>query len=170
MLASNYLKGSWLRSIHFQEEGQAPNSAHILWTKSIYQYGGIADARYTAVKIGPKDYENFLPNPIIMDGKIYYNAYIYPWYGYYCVDLKTGATAMYKNGTDNGLNNPVYVWCTQASTNQLGQVFPQLSFAQLYYYYGINGAGVIPYLWMSTKRYASDQQRAEALCGTCLTQ
>lgn len=156
-LASNYLKGSWLRNMHFQEEGQAPNSAHILWTKPIYQYGGIADARYGAVKIGPKDYEVFLPNPIIMAGKIYYNAYIYPWYGYYCVDLKTGATTYYKNGTDNGLNNPV-TYGTLGATNQLGQIFPQLSNGQLYYYKEVNGAGVIPYLWMvqgNTKQTAT---------------
>jgi len=159
-LASNYLKGSWLRNPHFQEEGRAPNSAHILWTKPIYQYGGIADARgsttaagtplYGAVKVGPKDYEDFMPNPIIMDGKIYYNAYTYPWYGYYCVDLLTGATTYYKNGTDNGLNNFVKMAAMGSSaTIPLTQTYPQLSFAQLYSYYGINGAGIEPYLWMT---------------------
>ncbi len=149
-LASNYLSGTWLRNSHFQEWGTSPTSPHILWTKPIYQYGGIADGRYGAIKIGPKDYENFMQSgtagwPIVMNGKIYYNSYIYPWYGYYCVDLKTGETDWFKNGTDNGLNNPT----TLIGSYGRGEVYPQLSFGQLYSYYGINGAGVIPYLWIT---------------------
>ena len=141
-LASNYLKGSWLRYPHWQEQGQAPNSAHILWTKEV-MHGGIADERYAAVKLDTKDYEVFLPPPIVMAGKIYYNALTYPNYGYYCVDLRTGETDYYKNGTDNGLNNPFTL--SQLNTRQN---FPQLSFGQLYHYYGVNGEGVKDHLWM----------------------
>jgi hypothetical protein len=147
-LVSNYLAGSWLRYAHWQEYGQAPNSAHILWTKPLYQYGGIADANYGAVKMGPVDYETFMDSnfPIIMAGRAYYNAYTYPWYGYYCVDLRTGELQYFKNGTDNGLNNPT-TFATGYNAGAQTQV--KLSFGQLFNYYGINGAGVEPYLWMT---------------------
>ena len=107
-LASNWPGGSWLRYRGFQESGLAPNSAHILYARQIIN-GGIADQRYGAIKYDTTDYENFFPSPIILSGKIYYNAGTYPNYGYYCVDLKTGQQLWYKNGTDNGLNNPVLV-------------------------------------------------------------
>ena len=63
-----------------------------------------------AYPVNVNDYESPWSSPIIMEGKIYYNS---PSvgdsnrYGYYCVDLQTGQQIWYKNGTDNGLNNPV---------------------------------------------------------------
>ena len=57
-----------------------------------------------------EDYEAPWGTAIIMNGKIYYNAPAVAdsdKYGYYAVDLYTGQQIWYKNGTDNGLNNPV---------------------------------------------------------------
>lgn len=136
-LTSNWLGGSWFRYSSFQESGQAPNSAHIVWTKPILN-GGIADQRYSAVKYDTTDYENFFSSPIIMSGKVFYNAGTYPNYGYTCVDLRTGETVWYKNGTDNGLNNPVTYYDNGGGGN-LGPWLASFSAAQL--------RSTIPLLW-----------------------
>jgi hypothetical protein len=150
-LASNWALGSWFRYSNFQESGQAPNSAHILYTKQII-IGGIADERYGSVKYDVNNYESyFSPNPIIMNGQIYISAGTYPRYGYYAMDLKTGEVLWRKNGTDNGLNNPVTLAQTAgggANGPLLTQTFPQLTNGQLYHYKEMNGEGVLPYLWM----------------------
>lgn len=149
-LTSNWLGGSWLVG-NFQRWGTAPNTAHILYAKPIIN-GGIADQSFNAVKYDTTDYENFFPDPIIMSGKIYYNAGTYPNYGYYCVDLKTGELIWYKNGTDNGLNNPVtktHLGGGGADGPNLAESFPQLSFGQLYHYYSVNGEGIKDHLWMT---------------------
>ncbi len=111
--------------------------------------GGIADELYGAVKYDTTDYENFFPAPIILSGRIYYNAGTYPNYGYTCVDLRTGKTIWYKNGTDNGLNNP-YTLAAWGQTRDPpgGQLFPQLIFGQLYHYYSLNGEGIKDHLWI----------------------
>jgi hypothetical protein len=147
-LVSNWPGGNWLRYSDFQEWGQAPNSAHILYANEIIS-GGIADELYGAVKYDTTDYENFFPDPIVMSGKIYYNAGTYPNYGYTCVDLRTGEILWHKNGTDNGLDNP-YVWDDLASRGpSLAKSFVKLSFGQLYHYYSINGEGIKDHLWMT---------------------
>jgi len=88
-----------------------------------------------------------------MNGKIYYNspnvAMESGAYGYYCVDLYSGEQIWYKNGTDNGLNNPYNLATGLGSRNAFGtKQYPYLAFGQLYHWYGVNGQGVIPYLWM----------------------
>ena len=163
-LASNWPGGSWLRYRGFQESGQAPNSAHIVYTRPIIN-GGIADERYGAVKYDTTDYENFFPAPIVMGGKIYYNAGTYPNYGYYCVDLRTGEQLWYKNGTDNGLNNPYTLYNLGGGGNtgpNLADNFAQLSFGQLFHYYSVNGEGIKDHLWMALNAY----NRAGAVVNT----
>jgi hypothetical protein len=152
-LATNWPKGSWFRYSNFQEQGQAPNSAHIVWATPL-AYGGITDARYGAKSAGTMDYE--FPwswsSIIIMNGKIFLNNPQYPKYGYYALDLKTGEQLWYKNGTDNGLNNPattVYYQGLGGAGVYSGQVFPQLSFGQLYSWHGVNGEGNVEYLWLT---------------------
>ncbi len=152
-LASNWLGGSWFRYTKFQESGQAPNSAHILYAKPIIA-GGIADERYGAIKYDPNNYQSyFVPNPIILDGVIYLaSAGVNPKYGYTAIDLRTGQTLWQKNGTDNGLNNPVVYQKYQGLGGAgvySGETYPQLSFGQLYNYEEVNGAGISPYLWMT---------------------
>ena len=144
-LASNYLRGSWLRYQWFQEEGQGPNTPHILWAKELLS-GGIGDARFGAVKMDDVDYEYYMPAPIVMNGKIYYNALTYPDYGYTCLDLRTGEQLWHKNGTDNGLGNPTVMIGRNGPIQYPS--FPQLTFGQLYHWHSQNGQGINPHLWM----------------------
>ena len=90
-----------------------------------------------------------------MEGKLYYNSPAVAdsnQYGYYCLDLQTGQQIWYKNGTDNGLNNPI-----TSITGSFGGILPSLSQqylrltnGQLYYYYSVNGQGVLAYLWIQS--------------------
>ncbi len=153
-LPSNWLLGSWLVN-NFQSEGTVPLTAHVLWSQPINpgRAGGILDAQWPGIPADVNDYESPWSAPIIMNGIIYYNA---PRvadsnaYGYYAVNLYTGQQLWYKNGTDNGLNNP-YTLTTAGSGPMipaLSQSYPSLTQGQLYYYYSINGQGVLSYLIM----------------------
>ncbi len=122
--------------------GTGPETAHVLWTRQ-YWDGGIMDARvgnfqaYTG-----QAYEDFgLFPPIIMNGKLYYNVYTPPRFGWYEVDLYTGQTLVFHNTTgtfnDNGLlgNNPQQVY--QGA----------LTFGQILDFEHPNSHGEYPYLW-----------------------
>jgi cell division septation protein DedD len=149
-IASNWLKGSQLIG-NVQPYGAAPNSAHIMWSKSLVN-GGMVGDQFGDIPYSLDDYESPWSGGIIINGKLYYNAPIYPKYGYYCVDLQTGELIWYKNGTDNGLDNPVSYTSFAGGGGHgpnLAESFPQLSFGQLYHYYSPNGNGVISYLWMT---------------------
>jgi len=147
-LASNWLKGGWLVD-NWQRWGTAPESAHVLWTQPITPAlaGGINDAAWPSIPSDVNDYEAPWSAPIIMNGKIYYNQPAVSdvaKYGYYCRDLYTGEIIWYKNGTDNGLNNPY----TTAGGYTLSQSYLGLTQGQLYHYYGVNGQGILAYLIM----------------------
>jgi outer membrane protein assembly factor BamB len=152
-LASNWLGGAWLTR-NFQTAGQAPNTPHIVWQRHITA-GGIADAQWPGIPYNVNDYDSPWSTPIIMNGRLYINAPATAdktKYGYYCLDLQTGEQIWYKNGTDNGLNNPVSLVGYASGLNTapaLSQTFPQLSFGQLYKYYSVNGQGIASYLWMT---------------------
>jgi outer membrane protein assembly factor BamB len=152
-LASNWLGGAWLVS-NFQSEGKAPNSPHIIWQRQI-QAGGITDAMWSGQPPNRDDYESPWSVPIIMNGKLYFNApstSTSDRHGYYALDLQTGQQLWFKNGTDNGLNNPISLVGYASGLNTapaLSQTYLQLSFAQIYKYYSVNGQGVAPYLWMT---------------------
>jgi hypothetical protein len=117
--------------------------------------GGIADAEWFAIPADANDYESPWSAPIIMNGFIYYNV---PTvgdsanYGYYCLNLYTGQQVWFKNGTDNGLNNPITLTTGSFGGNapSLSQSYPQLTLGQLFYYYSVNGQGVLSYLWMQS--------------------
>ena len=152
-LVSNWLKGSQFRYTNFQEYGKAPDTPHIMWAVPISE-GGIADARWYGQIYGTMDYE--FPwswsSPIVMNGKVFLNAAVYPKYGYRCLDLRTGEQLWYKNGSDNGLGNIVVEqrWSGLGGAGVYsGQTFPQLSFGQLYHWYGVNGQGIVTYLWIT---------------------
>ena len=147
-LASNWLRGSWLVA-DFQRWGIAPESAHVLWTQPITpgRGGGILDAQWPGISMNAEDYESPWGSPIIMNGKIYYNSPAVSdsaKYGYYCMDLYTGQTVWYKNGTDNGLNNPY----TDAGGYTLSQSYLGLTQGQIYHYHSVNGEGLLSYLIM----------------------
>lgn len=149
-IASNWLRGSQLVD-DFQPYGAAPNTAHIMWAKPL-NFGGMVGDQFGDVPYSIDDYESPWSGGIIINGRLYYNAPRYPKYGYYCFDLQTGEQIWYKNGTDNGLDNPVSLTSFAGGGGRgpnLAQSFPQLSFGQLYWYYSPNGQGVAAYLWMT---------------------
>jgi outer membrane protein assembly factor BamB len=155
-LPSNWLLGSWLYQ-NVQPAGTGPKSPHILWSNPIIPGypGGLADAQWPDIPVDANDYEGPWSAPIIMEGKIYYNSPAVAdsnQYGYYCLDLQNGQQIWYKNGTDNGLNNPI-----TSITGSFGGILPSLSQqylrltnGQLYYYYSVNGQGVLAYLWIQS--------------------
>jgi len=154
VLASNWLRGSW--NVNNFQTGFAPDSSHIMWTQPLTPTyaGGINDAQWPGIPTDTNDYQNpFSGSPIIMNGKIYQNV---PnqgresgSYGYYCRSLYTGEILWFKNGTDNGLNNPYTINTGLGSRTAYGQqMYKQLTQGQLYHYASVNGAGVLEYLWI----------------------
>ena len=153
--ASNWLGGSWLVN-NFQSRGTAPESPHILWTKPITPAlaGGINDAQWPGIPSDVNDYEAPWKSQIIMNGKIYYNTPAVAdvaTYGYYCRDMYTGEIIWYKNGTDNGLNNP-WIYSREGGTYapgyNLAQTYLGLTQGWLYHYHSVNGNGILSYLIM----------------------
>ena len=154
VLASNWLKGSWLVN-NFQGAGLAPESPHIMWSEPITPgiAGGINDAQWPGIPTNVHDYEDPWSGAIIMNGKIHYNSPNIGMesgaYGYYCRDLYTGELIWYKNGTDNGLNNPYTINTGLGSRTAYGaQQYLGLTQGQLYHYDAANGQGILAYLWM----------------------
>jgi len=120
----------------------APSSAHVLWRKSV-AFGGIMGGTYggggTSAYYDGMNYELHMDPPVIMNGVLYYNKPNPPFYGFYAVDLYTGQTIWYSNGTQGetlGLN-------TFGST----PAYPMISCGQIYNYVSPNQFGGIPYLW-----------------------
>ncbi len=162
-LASNWLGGSafggaggW-NPFGWQPAGTGPESAHVLWTQPIEpaRSGGILDAQWPGITSNPEDYEQSFQNQIIMNGKIYYNTPAVGdsvQYGYYCRDLYTGEIIWFKNGTDNGfagLSSPT-TGAFGGGVPALSRSYPRLSLGQLYHWYGVNGNGILSYLWMQS--------------------
>jgi hypothetical protein len=162
-LASNWLGGSafggsggW-NPFGWQPAGTGPESAHIMWTAPITpaRSGGILDAQWPGITSNPEDYEQSFQSQIIMNGKIYYNTPAVGdsvQYGYYCRDLYTGEIIWYKNGTDNGFNG---LWSPSTGAfgggvPALSRSYPRLTNGQLYHWYGVNGNGILSYLWMQS--------------------
>jgi hypothetical protein len=100
--------------------GDAPTSAHVLWTKPFY-IGGIADERFNDSAYATEHYQgvSFSPN-VILDGKISWS----PYYshagtqGWQVIDLYTGET-LYTNMSQNCPNmGSIYQY---ESPNQHGE-------------------------------------------------
>jgi outer membrane protein assembly factor BamB len=90
------IAGDYLMSESFAEYTQAPESAHILWTKPL-TYGGIVggDSGWGTNYFTAPPYSNRFSPPVIIGGRIYY--YMWPAMtlraqppGVACVDLRTG--------------------------------------------------------------------------------
>ncbi|MBA7468573.1 hypothetical protein ES707_03824 [subsurface metagenome] len=109
----------------------APESAHILWTKP-FTIGGVAGGELGdhAFECGDA-YEGKFPGPLIIAGKLYYTAGgsrgLEPVI-YRCVDLHTGEELWAKTLLDNRT----------------------IAFGQLFYWDSFNYHGVFPYLWVTT--------------------
>ncbi|MCW4018881.1 MAG: PQQ-like beta-propeller repeat protein [Candidatus Bathyarchaeota archaeon] len=117
---------------NFNAYTTAPDSAHIVWTKPLMQggliggeFGGSAKSNFYTGKL----YEPAFTPPIIINGVLYYNqpTPTPPREGYYAVDLRTGQTLWWRNGTG-----------AQNSGISIGQVYNCLT---------PNQEGGIPYLW-----------------------
>ncbi len=116
----------------------APNSAHIVWTKSI-AFGGLVGGEFgnTEFYTGEEYERKFYP-PVIMDGVLYYNTPSPPQYGFTAVDLRTGQTLWWQNSTGQ---QPTIIGFPGSFA------YPGISMGQLYDYESPNQMGVIPYLW-----------------------
>jgi hypothetical protein len=121
--------------------GTGPESAHVLWTKPGWA-GGIMDQRFSDIGYQTEHYDGLAFNPIILDGKIYYNAIASPWEGWYCVDLYTGETEYFHNTT-----GPVTGITFSGFDYSGGITGESLAFGQIYDYESPNQHGGFPYLW-----------------------
>jgi outer membrane protein assembly factor BamB len=135
-IASNWLGGS-AEPNSWQRYGQAPNSAHVVWTLPM-TFGGIVDGKYgDDPYYDGLSYEGFLSPPVIINGHFYYNTPTPPEYGFTSINLQTGEKEWFQNAT-----GPQQL--TAPFAKQSG---PQLAFGQLLRYSSPNQHGVIPYLW-----------------------
>jgi len=145
-IASNFLSGSAITAGHYQPDGIAPNSAHVMWTKPLEDggvVGGSTTLPYGMTFYDGTNYENKFADPIIMDGRLYYTLPLsdnqpggfntVAGGGYTCVDMATGQT----------------IW----TRTDLGNTITAPSFGQLYDYESPNQHGVIPngYLWSTNE-------------------
>ena len=125
--------------------GAGPESPHVMWSKP-YWLGGIVDPRVghgAAVDYyGGLVYETFgLWPPIVMNGRLYYNVYAPPRFGWYCVDLYTGETVYFHNTTGE------YTAMSMMGTYPTGIEGERLAFGQVLYYDNPNQFGAFGYLW-----------------------
>jgi outer membrane protein assembly factor BamB len=132
-IASNWLRGSQIVGGIVQNDGIAPNSAHIMWTRSL-EDGGVVGGNQTSTTgmtyYDGSAYEGKGRNPFIINGRFYYalpRSGSPSGDGYVCVDLRTGEKLFWQNAT-----------------------FP--TFAQLYDYESMNQHGVVPngYMWSTS--------------------
>ncbi|MCW4018842.1 MAG: PQQ-binding-like beta-propeller repeat protein [Candidatus Bathyarchaeota archaeon] len=136
-ISSHYLSGSAITG-HYQPDGTAPDSPHIMWTKPISFGGVVGGSNVGSLGMTFYDgtnYEGKFGDPIIIYGRLYYSlpkSDATTGGGYVCVDLQTGEELWYRTDLGNTLKAP--------------------SFAQLYDYESMNQHGVIPngYLWSTT--------------------
>jgi outer membrane protein assembly factor BamB len=139
-IASHWLGGAQFGTFNqggnnvWQQDGIAPNSSHIMWTKPI-EFGGVVGGNQTGTIPGEDyysggSYESRFVNAIIMNGYLYFRM---PLSNagtsglYVCLDLTTGQT----------------IW-------QNSNISP--TFGQLLAYESPNQHGVIPsgYLWQTS--------------------
>ncbi len=122
--------------IRFQQDGSAPNSAHILWTKPIDE-GGIVGGNDTGVTgnmyYTGLSYNARFTNPIIMNGRLFYglpNQNSGTGGGYMAVDLLTGETLWYSDqmGTSSSAAPTFGYLYGFNSENQHGAIPPGLLF------------------------------------------
>jgi hypothetical protein len=132
------------------QRGNAPESAHIVWTTPMWS-GGIMDARFgDAMNYETIHYEGLSFNPIILDGRIYYNVQSIPREGWYCLNLYTGQTEYFQNTTGPVTGSGATVSGGYFDlTGQIGG--GSLSFGQILNYQSPNQYGGYPYLWSTSQ-------------------
>ncbi|MCW4045385.1 MAG: hypothetical protein NWE94_07715 [Candidatus Bathyarchaeota archaeon] len=127
--------------------GPGPESAHVLWTRSIWE-GGIEDYRFGAYGYQTYHYEGlYFSPPIILNGKFYYTKPYNPEFGWYCVDLYTGDTLYFRNTTGpiSGYN------AAHTGFDPHGELaVGRLAFGQVLKMDLPNQHGGFPYLWVTS--------------------
>ena len=130
---------------NFNPYTTAPNTAHIVWTKPI-AFGGLMGGEFggsgTSSYNWGNTYEPMFVPPVILNGVLYYNSPVPPREGYYAVDLQTGKTLWWQNGT-----GPV-VQLGGVGLNQYYGV-PGITQGQIFNYVSPNQYGGAPYLWFT---------------------
>ncbi|MCW4046109.1 MAG: hypothetical protein NWE99_00890 [Candidatus Bathyarchaeota archaeon] len=148
------IMGNWLGTFYNAQSkgptsnyayGAGPESSHIMWSKP-YWLGGIVDPRVGSGRsvdyYGGLVYETFgLWPPIVMNGRLYYNVYYPPRFGWYCVDLYTGETVYFHNTTG------AYTQMGMMGTYPTGIEGERLAFGQILFYENPNMVGGFGYLW-----------------------
>ena len=131
-VGSNWLGAPQVIDRIVQQDGIGPNSAHVMWTKTI-EAGGVVGGSREGVDGNTfypgMTYETKFNTPLIMNGKLYYElprSTLGTGGGYLCVDLQTGEELFYQNSS-------------------------RPSYGQLLDYESPNQHGVLPngYLWSS---------------------
>lgn len=155
-VASNWLNSPPGINDNVQPYGTAPSSAHVMWTIPL-QNGGVVGGSYNsaATKFGQQpaatgytyyaggSYEGRFPNPIIIQGVLYYSIPLSnnpTGGGYAAVDLRTGNQLWVQNYNTTTMSIPLFGIYNLA-------LYP--TFGQLYGYDSPNQHGVVPngYLW-----------------------
>ncbi|MDR0373040.1 MAG: PQQ-binding-like beta-propeller repeat protein [Nitrososphaerota archaeon] len=144
-VASNWLGESHpsiANGIRVQPDGIAPNSAHIIWTKSIDEGGVVGGS-----KLGNEGnmffsglaYQARFANPIIMNGRLFYGLPVQntpSGGGYMSVDLRTGKELWYSDKIGvSGSSAPSFGYLYDFnSENQHGVVPPGMLFTNNFGY------------------------------------
>ena len=136
-IASNYLRGDQITDGAVQNDGLAPNSAHIMWTKPL-QDGGVVGGTNTGINgmsyYTGLSYETKFTGTLIMNGRLYYplpQANSPSGNGYACVDLRTGEE-IYRSDmslpsfgqiewfdSENQHGAHAYLWSGRGSTREI---------------------------------------------------
>lgn len=126
-ISSNWLGSPQIEN-RFQADGTAPNSAHVMWSKSIAQ-GGVVGG--TDLGVDGKtfymggSYNVRWSNPLVMNGKLYYEL---PYGnsgsggGWVAVDVRTGEQYWYTNTT--GIGSPSFGYLYALDTPNQHGVLP----------------------------------------------
>jgi hypothetical protein len=136
-IGSNWLGASSLAISAFQQDGIAPNSAHVMWTKPL-QFGGVVGGNNVgwqgATYYSGLSYEIKFTSPLMIQGRLYYplpKSDSTSGEGYVCVDLQTGEQywwqnfsvnpsfgqlEMYDSPDQHGVINNGYLWATSGTT------------------------------------------------------
>jgi len=121
--------------------GKGPESGHVMWVTPAFT-GGLMDARFGNYGYVTSHYEGISFSPLILDGKIFYNAPNSQMKeGWYCLDLYTGDLEYFHNTT-----GPVSG--VGGGFDSHGSILEgSLAFAQIYDPELPNQMGGYPYLW-----------------------
>ncbi|MGD6850654.1 MAG: PQQ-binding-like beta-propeller repeat protein [Candidatus Bathyarchaeia archaeon] len=145
------ISGNWLMSTYnttgpYNPYTNAPNTAHIVWTKQ-GEIGGIAGGEYGSTSYSTEYYFNSFYPPIILNGRLYYNEMTSPRYGFYCVDLRTGEQLWWHNSTAPAAQQKIANW--------IGcEYYPGIDMGQILNFETPNQAGTYAYLWSLGSQYS----------------